>query len=214
MIKFLFGIFVAVLPILSAGAYNDCLNYKITPRIDIATYEWEKSVSQPDDYMNEHGHVQTSLIQENGINVKLFSVIGGWCVVLDSVDTKIGYKKFDVKVDKKYKPNSCFYNAVLAHEDKHINVHLSVLENHKKALHDTLYGAANSIMPIFIEDIETVDNVINDIGHQLNKHPDVVLILQKMNSDLDIQNSKVDLDESGADMKKCLDEVLDKKKTQ
>lgn len=200
------------LPVLSAFADNNCLEHKITPRIDIANYDWVKKISQPDDYMTEHGHVQTSLIQENGINVKLISVKGGWCVVLESVDTKIGYKEFDVKVDKKYKKDSCFYNAVLTHEDKHINVHLSVLDNYKKNLFDTLYGAANSIMPVFIDDIETVDNVIDDIGHQLSSHPDVVLILQKINSDLDIQNAKVDLDEDGRDMQKCLDNVLDKKK--
>jgi len=200
------------LPVLSAFANDDCLGHKITPRIDIATYNPTKKISQPDDYMTEHGHVQTSLIQENGINVRVVSVKGGWCVVLESVDTKIGYKEFDVRVDKKYKRGSCFYNAVLAHEDKHINVHLSVLDEYKKNLYDTIYGAANSIMPVFVDDIEKVNDVIDDIGNQLNTHPDVVLVLQKINSDLDIQNSKVDLDEDGAAMQKCLDEVLDKDK--
>lgn len=198
-------------PILSAVADNDCLDYKITPRIDIETYQWKKNISQPDDYMTEHGHVQTSLIQESGVNVKLVSVKGGWCVVLESVDTKIGYKEFNVEVDKKYKPDSCFYDAILAHEDKHINVHLDVLDNHKKALYDTIYGASDSIMPIFIDDIENVSDAIDNIGNQLRTHPDVVLIMQKINSDIDIQNSKVDLDEDGAQIQKCLDDVLSQK---
>ncbi len=210
MIRFFAAFFMMFMPILSAVADNDCLSYKITPRIDIVTYDPIKKISQPDDYMTEHGHVQTSLLQENGINVKVVSVKGGWCVVLESVDTKIGYKEFDVRVDKKYKKGSCFYNAVLAHEDKHINVHLSVLDDYKKNLYDTLYGAANSIMPVFVDDIERVNDVIDDIGNQLNTHPDVVLILQKINSDLDIQNSKVDLDEDGSAMQKCLNEVLAK----
>lgn len=212
MIKFVAAFFMAFLPVLSAFADDVCLNHKITPRIDVTTFEWEKKISQPDDYMTEHGHVQTSLLQENGINVNVVSVKGGWCVILTSVDTKIGYKEFNVNVDKKYKKDSCFYNAVLAHEDKHINVHLSVLDNYKKNLYDTLYGAANSVMPVFIGDIETVDDVIDDFSRQLNTHPDIVLILQKINSDLEIQNSKVDLDEDGADMQKCLNDVLNKDK--
>lgn len=211
MIKFFSAFLMSFLPILSALADDACLNHKITPRIDVATFEWVKKISQPDDFMTEHGHVQTSLLQENGINVNVASVRGGWCVILTSVDTKIGYKEFDVNVDKKYKKDSCFYNAVLAHEDKHINVHLSVLDEYKKELYDTLYGAANSVMPVFIGDIENVDNVIDDFSRQLNSHPDVVLILQKINSELEIQNAKVDLDETGADMQKCLNDALNKK---
>lgn len=212
MIKFLSVFFVVWLSISSLFANDDCLQHKVNPRVDLTTFEWIKKISQPDDYMDEHGHVQTSLLQENGINVNVLSVKGGWCIILTSVDTKIGYKEFDVKVDKKYKKNSCFYNAVLKHEDKHINVHLSVLDNNKKNLYDTLYGAANSIMPVFIRDIETANDVIDDFGKQLNSHPDVVLALQKINSDLDIQNTKVDLDESGADMQQCLKDALSNKK--
>ena len=41
-------------------------------------------------------------------------------------------------------------------------------------------------MPVFIGDIETVDDVIDDFSRQLNTHPDIVLILQKINSNYKI----------------------------
>lgn len=198
-----------LLPVCGALA-DDCIEYKVRPRVDIATYDAQIKISQPENFLEEHGHVQTSLRQESAINVSIQSVHGGWCVILTSVDTKIGYEEFDVKVDKKYKPDSCFYNAVLAHEKKHINTYKSVLDNHKKDLHDTFYSAADSIMPVFIDDIENINDVVDNIGNQLNTHPDVVLIVQKINGELEIKNKKIDADEDGADMNKCLTDILKK----
>jgi hypothetical protein len=92
---------------------------------------------------------------------------------------------------------------VLAHEDKHIKTYLSVIDDFKGELQKSVYSAAQSVMPQFVKSRDMVDSVVDDMNMQLQLHPDVVLVKQKIFADVEIKNKQIDRMESGEELKKC-----------
>ena len=91
----------------------------------------------------------------------------------------------------------------MAHEDKHINAYLSVVDDSKGDLQRSIYSAAQSIMPRFVKSRDDIDGVIEAMNAQLQSHPDLVLVKQKINAAQEIRNKQIDKIESGADLKSC-----------
>lgn len=112
---------------------NDCLPYKITPRVDLQTPTWTKQVVQPLQEMDFlHGNVIATMVDNYDIVADITNIEDGYCVALKSVSALIGYSDFLVQIDIRHKPNSCSYNAILSHEDEHIRAYLSVIDDNKK----------------------------------------------------------------------------------
>ena len=202
MIKFL-GPWFCLFWIVTANA-GDCLEYKNIPRIIINVPDWEKTVVQPIQPLNlYHGNVVATLVENLEIITDVKKIDDGFCVALKTVNAEIGYNQFDVQIDIRHKPNSCQYNAVLEHEDKHIDTYLKVVENHKVDLHKAVYTAADSVMPVFVKSQDDVDVIVNQMHDSIIMHPDFVLIKQKIHAAEEIENKQVDVLETGADLKKC-----------
>ena len=151
-----------------------------------------------------HGNVVATLINNYDIVADIIPVDGGYCVGLKTIYATIGYSDFLVKIDSIHKPESCSYNAILSHENKHIDAYLSVINDYKTQLHNSLYSAADSIMPIFIKEQDMMDNVIEKLNDELQSHPDIVLIIQKIHADEEIKNKYIDRQENYKELKKCL----------
>ena len=184
---------------------NECSIYKITPKIVINFPEWDKSVIQPYETMDLlHGNVVATMVDNYDINTDINSVSDGFCISLKSVYSTIGYTDFLVKIDKRHKKNSCSYNAILNHENKHINAYLSVIDDVRVDLHNALYSAADSIMPIFIKDTSEIDWAIEKLNQELQSHPDIILIKQKIHAAEEIKNKNIDIIEDYSELKKCL----------
>ena len=187
-------------------AMNDCLNYKLTPTINIKSPIWEKYVVQPLKDMDIfHGNVIATLVDDIEITGDITSIEDGYCVALKNVDVLIGYSNFLVQIDISHKPNSCSYNAILQHEDEHIRAYLSVIEDNQDLLKKSIKSAADSIIPIFVNDSKDIESAIDKLNYELQNHPDIILLKQRIKSDQEIRNKYVDVHNTGEMLRKCFE---------
>ena len=144
-----------------------------------------------------HGNVTATLVDEYDIVVNIDELPnnGGFCVGIKNINATIGYSDFLVKVDMRHKLDSCSYNAVLAHEAEHIKAYLSVIDDFQNDLKNSVYSAANSIMPIYVLSENDIGSAIDDLNLKLQMPPDLVLMKQKISAAEEIRNAKVDEDE-------------------
>ena len=183
---------------------DDCLDYKLTPKITVKTPIWTKSVVQPLKSMDVlHGDVIATLVDEFEITTDLTSIEDGFCVALKNIDVTIGYSDFLVQIDKSHKPDSCSYNAILQHEDEHIRAYLSVIENNTDMFKKSIESAANSIVPVFIKNESDIESALDTLNNELQNHPDIILLKQRIKADEEIKNKYVDINDTGETLKKC-----------
>lgn len=186
-------------------ASSECISYKINPKITIKTPDWVKEVVQPLETMDLwHGNVIATMVDNYEIVADITSIEDGFCIGIKQVDAEIGYSDFIVQVDIRHSVDSCSYNAVLSHEDQHIREYLSVIDDFKPELHDVLYSAANSVMPVFISDMSDADWAIEQLNNKLQSHPELILVKQKIKAAEEIRNKKIDQNDTGAALKKCM----------
>ena len=189
----------------SVAIANDCVSYKMTPKITILTPSWTKEVVQPLEPMDLwHGNVIATMVDNYDIVADITSIEDGFCVGVKQVDAEIGYSNFLVQVDIRHIPNTCSYDAVLLHEDQHIREYLSVIDDFKVGLHNALYSAADSVMPVFVSNTDEIDDAIEQLNNKVQTHPEMVIIKQKIKAEEEIRNKRIDKNDSGAALKKCI----------
>lgn len=187
-------------------AGNDCLNYKLTPKITIQLPIWEKNVVQPLKEMDLlHGDVIATLIDEFDITSDITSIEDGFCVALKNIDVLFGYSNFLVQIDISYKPNTCPYNVILQHEDEHIRAYLSVIEDNQDLLKKSIKSAADSVVPIFVRDTKDIESAVDKLNYELQNHPDIILLKQRIKAEEEIRNKYVDINNTGEMLKKCFE---------
>jgi len=197
---------LTILFISPAFAYDDCLPYKFTPKVVLDVPVWTKEVVQPLRFMDLlHGNVSATMVDNYDIVADITNIEDGYCVALKSVYATVGYSNFLVQIDIRNKPETCSYNAVLAHEDQHIRAYLSVIDDYKKELQDSIYNAADSITPIFVRNKEDIDAAITELNAELQAHPDLILVKQKIKAAEEIRNKRIDQQDTGETFKKCFE---------
>ena len=205
MIKKIFLIFSGLFLFTSVSfGMDDCLDYKLTPKVNIKTPIWEKNVVQPLQHMDVlHGNVIATLINKFEITTDLTSIEDGFCVSLKNIDVTIGYSDFLVQIDISNKPDSCSYNAILQHEDQHIRAYLSVIDDNNDLIKKSVQSAADSITPIFVNKESDIESAVDKLNEELQSHPDIILLKQHIKADEEIRNKKVDLNDNNETLKKC-----------
>lgn len=205
MIKKIFLIFSGLFLFTSVSfGIDDCLDYKLTPNINIKTPIWEKNVVQPLQHMDVlHGNVIATLVNEFEITTDLTSIEDGFCVSLKNIDATIGYSDFLVQIDISNKPDSCSYNAILQHEDQHIRAYLSVIDDNQDLIKKSIQSAADSITPIFVKNESNIEKAVDKLNEELQSHPDIILLKQHIKADEEIRNKHVDLNDNNETLKKC-----------
>lgn len=186
---------IPLLIVNSAFADNRCVAYKSRPLVRISKPDWVKKVGQPLRMMDlYHGNVTATLVDEYDIVVNIDELPNneGYCVGIKDINATIGYSDFLVKVDMRHKLDSCSYRAVLEHEGEHISAYLSVIDDFQDDLKNSVYSAANSIIPIFIKNEIDIGRAIDDLNSKLQTHPDLILVKQKISSAEELRNAKVD----------------------
>lgn len=187
-------------------AGDDCLPYKLTPRIDLKNPTWSKEVVQPLRHMDLlHGNVVATMVDNYDIVADITNIEDGYCVALKSVYAVVGYSNFLVQIDIRHQPNTCSYNAILSHEDEHIRAYLSVMDDFKKELQDSIYSAADSITPIFVRSASDIDAAITELNAELQAHPDLILVKQKIKAAEEIRNKRVDQHDTGKTLRACFE---------
>ena len=202
MKKYAFGLIFSFL-IAPAGA-DECLDYKLNPNISLAAPDWVKEVVQPLDAMDYlHGNVVATMVDNYDIIADITPIEDGFCVGIKSIDAIVGYSNFQVRIDMRHSPNTCSYNAVLAHEDEHIRAYLSVIDDYHAELQKSIYSAADSIMPIFVRNESDISVAVDELNTELQAPPDLILIKQKIKAAEEIRNKRIDQNDTGAALKKC-----------
>lgn len=183
---------------------HNCIAYKATPVIELDNPRYEKNIVFSAQTMNMiHGHVEANLVNNYDVVVEMLPTDGGYCVVLKEIDALFGFDKFDIEIDKEHELNLCTYNAVLNHEEKHINVYLNIIEDFKSEIHDSLFSAADSVMPIFIEKESDIEYAFNKMNQEFSSHPDLLLVSQKVNAAQEIRNKQIDQNENNSELYSC-----------
>ena len=199
--------FISVFFITSAFGNVDCMSYKKNPVVKIIRPGWEKRVVQPLKIMDlYHGNVVATLIDNYDIvaDINKLPDNSGFCVGIKNINATIGYTEFLVKIDMRHKLNSCSYNVVLSHEDEHINSYLSIIDDFQRDIKKSVYAAANSVTPVFINSEQDIDFAIDELNSKLQNHPDLILIKQKISAAEELRNAKVDENKAHYDeLKKC-----------
>jgi len=199
------AIIIASSAVFSANA-NECTSYKIQPKIVINTPTWTRSVIMSRAPMNLlHGNVAATMINDYEVVADVIPVDDGYCVGLKEINATIGYSDFLIKIDNRHTPKSCSYNAIVNHEDKHIAAYLSVVEDNSKEIHEALYSAANSIMPVFVKKQSDINDAIEKLNDELQSHPDTILMVQKLHAAEEINNKAIDQHEDYSELKKCIE---------
>lgn len=196
---FLFFAFVCV------NVYADeCVRYKMIPNTKITTPDYTKTVIQPIEPMDKyHGNVVATLVQDFDLVVDVIAANGGYCIAIKNIDAEIGYSDFEIKIDRSNIPGSCSYNAILNHEKKHVGAYLGVIDDLKSDLKSSVFNAANSVMPIFVSSREDIEGAIEKMNLEIQSHPDVILIKQKINAAVEIRNKRIDQNEDNSELGSC-----------
>lgn len=183
---------------------DDCVSYKLKPDVTVNQPSWEKDVVQPLKPMDLlHGDVIATMVDNYDITADITSIEDGFCVGIKNVDAVIGYSNFLVQIDIRHVPNTCSYNVILNHEDQHIRSYLSVIDDLNDEINLDIFSAANSVMPIFVEKESDIESAINQLNEQLQNHPDMILMKQKIKAAEEIKNKSVDQNDTGEELKRC-----------
>ncbi len=185
---------------------DDCLDYKLKPKIILNSPDWSKEVVQPLQAMDFlHGNVVATLVDNYDIVADITPIEDGFCVGMKSVNATVGYSNFQVRIDMRHSPDTCSYNAVLAHEDEHIRAYMSIIDDYHDELRGAIFSAANSIMPIFVPRESDIDAAVNELNAELQAHPDLILVKQKITAAEEIRNKRIDQNDTGDALKKCFE---------
>ena len=204
MLRFICA-FLSCFVFVSVVVADDCLDYKLNPKITMTCPIWTKSVVQPLQKMDVlHGNVVATLVDEFEITADITSIEDGFCVALKNIDATMGYSDFLVQIDISHKPNTCSYNAILQHEDEHIRAYLSVIDDNKDVFIKSIENAANSITPVFIRNEKDIESAIDKLNAELQNHPDIILLKQQIRANEEIRNKHVDINDSGETLKNCI----------
>ncbi|MFQ6739282.1 MAG: hypothetical protein ACLRFJ_01245 [Alphaproteobacteria bacterium] len=193
-----------LLTMLGNAVADDCVSYKLKPDVTVNQPSWEKDVVQPLKPMDLlHGDVIATMVDNYDITADITSIEDGFCVGIKNVDAVIGYSNFLVQIDIRHVPNTCSYNVILNHEDQHIRSYLSVIDDLNDEINLDIFSAANSVMPIFVEKESDIESAINQLNEQLQNHPDMILMKQKIKAAEEIKNKSVDQNDTGEELKRC-----------
>lgn len=198
--KFLF-VFINLF-FIGSGLAGPCDEYKKNINIDLQKKIGSVNInSSTDDLWPRAGYVVVkpySLIEP-----KIGYVFNGkfYCVYLDSVDVTVGFQDFDMFIDKKYNKNSCEYNAVLKHENHHIDDSKKALDNIFDELNSTFKNVVNNIEPIYVENADDVPYAFEKIEEKITKDADILKLVEKF---------KKQTTDDAAELDNTPDEMLEK----
>ena len=166
IIYFLCGLFV-----FGSAFADDCSQYKKDVDRKLTKAEWKVTTAPSDDDLWPVGGY---------VNVRPFSlftpkieyVYNGkyYCVYLTEVQATVGFKDFEVIINKNYKKDSCEYNAVLTHENHHIADAEDAFNKIFPEIEDALRAAAKDVDPIYTTDADEVPYAIEKIQDKVMKY--------------------------------------------
>lgn len=184
---------------------NACLEHKQDVVVNVELIQPKTNIVQDDGLADMwHGLVEAAWVNQYDVGFFVQPVKNGICVGINSVDLDMGYEEFNVKIDVRHKKDSCSYNAVLEHEQKHIDVYNRVANEFMPDIKKSVEHTTDSIFPIFVKTYDEVKNATAELKDKFFNHPDLVVMMQKLEAAQEIRNKKIDQEETGEGLKKCM----------
>lgn len=115
---------------------------------------------------------------------------GTYCARLTDVDAELGYDKLKVYIARKFKPGTCAYRSINAHEMTHVAVFRHALDQFYPRLQHRLQRAAQELGPVTSA---SPDRAASYLRKRLSAT--VKPLFLEMNRDLDRNNAKLDTPE-------------------
>lgn len=186
-----------------------CDEYKKDVDLDLSKSTWKTNIKPSDtDLWPKGGFVEIQPF--NTVEPKIGYAFNGkyYCVFLDSVKVVVGFKDFEITIDKKYKKDSCEYNAVLEHENHHIDDSVKALDKVYSELKPVLKDVVNSVEPIYVEDADEVPYVFEKIEDKIMHDKKIKKLVdefqEQQSNDADALDEKPD-----EKLQKCTKDKID-----
>ena len=203
-----------VILFLSVGlknAHASCDAYASIPtistKIDYGRIYYDNTKSNSEfpskPYATTMGLTVSDLKENMDTSVEVFPQEDGtFCVVLKQVNTYIGFPRVDVYIDKKYKPGSCNYNVIKAHENYHVRVQQEGLQFFEPKIKKAIRIAVRKVKPVRIRSIDQVNSTASAMLSQIQK--DFAPTMNFVKKRLYEENMVIDTPKSyEAETKKC-----------
>ena len=158
--------FLSISSISSADA-RTCRVPDVTPEVtfDITPYKvaFKKGASRGDPQRITRRHsitrrggkwfplgvTLTTFSYEVSPKVMAYPMKGGrYCAVPTEIRIKMGYPKFEILIDRRYRRGTCQFNAIRDHENEHVDLYLDTLDRMTPWLESRILGEVNRIKPI------------------------------------------------------------------
>lgn len=115
---------------------------------------------------------------------------GTYCARATAVEADLGYDKLRVYIARKFRPGSCAYRSINAHEMTHVAVFQKALEQFYPRLKHRLQRAAEALDPIRTSN---PDSAAAYLRKRLNASVEPLFL--EMNRELDRNNARLDTPE-------------------
>lgn len=171
--KLIFGIiigsvitFLSVSSVFSAGA-RTCRVPDVTPQVtfDITPYKvsFKNGTTRADlqRITRRHSNIRkggnwfplgltlTTFSYEVSPKVIAYPMKGRrYCAMPTEIRIKMGYPKFEILIDRRYRRGTCQFNAIRDHENEHVDLYLDTLDRMTPWLESRILGEVNRIKPI------------------------------------------------------------------
>lgn len=132
-------------------------------------------------------------VQPNlGVGVEeVFRKSNNKCIRLMKVSFAFGLKKSEIFIARKYRPGTCEFKAILAHEREHLNISKKLQTKYSKKLHKEMTRRAKAIKPFFARDANKAANsIVKKLIGQLTP------LLDDFKRERKIENYKIDTPQS------------------
>ena len=116
---------------------------------------------------------------------------GRYCAYPVSFNLDIGYENFTVYIDRKYRPGTCEYQAILKHENLHIAIYKRYLKRYIPYIKKQARAAAKAVQPVIISSPNQGTKHIQKQFQGLIRP-----LILKLNREADYSNAQIDTPES------------------
>lgn len=144
------------------------------------------------DLPDRFGDISATLIRKFILETEMTESANETCLRLTGVRAEIGYD-FVVRIDKKFKPETCEYAAVLKHEYEHLNAYQSILS---AADISAINKAAQNINPKTLKSSNETNAAIDAMLIELKDNPEIKIMMRGIEVESEIKNKNVDNDET------------------
>lgn len=79
---------------------------------------------------------------------------GRYCALPTEINIKMGYPTFEVLIDRRYRHGTCQFNAILDHENEHVDLYLHTLDRMTPWLESQILGEIDRIKPLIVTSID------------------------------------------------------------